>query len=135
MRRWAYKEAMAYLTRGLELLEAQPDTPARAQQELDLQLALGPALMAAKGWAAREVEHTYARAKVLCAQVRQTPQLFPTLRGLWRFYRSRGILPTALELGEELYRLAQQDFHNKSLFLLNFCAREGFAQKVTKTGV
>jgi predicted ATPase len=40
-------------------------------------------------------------------QVEKTPQLFPTLRGLWRFYRSRGALPTALELGEELYRLAR----------------------------
>jgi DNA-binding winged helix-turn-helix (wHTH) protein/predicted ATPase len=109
MRRWAYQEAIAFLTRGLELLETQPETPARAQQELDLQLALGPALMAARGWAAPEVEQTYARARVLCAQVQKTPQLFPTLRGLWRFYRSRGALPTALELGEELYRLAQRE--------------------------
>ena len=109
MRRWAHQEAMAYLTRGLELLETQPDTPGRAQQELDLQLALGPALMAAKGWAAPEVEQTYARARVLCTQVRHTPKLFPTLHGLWRFYRSRGALSTALALGEELYCLAQRE--------------------------
>jgi DNA-binding winged helix-turn-helix (wHTH) protein/predicted ATPase len=109
MRRCAYQEAIAYLTRGLELLETLPDSAARGQQELDVQLALGPALMAAKGWAAPEVEHTYARARVLCAQVKKTPQLFPTLRGLWRCYRSRGALPTALELGEELYRLAQRE--------------------------
>jgi predicted ATPase len=97
------------LTHGLELLETLPDSAAWAQQELDVQLALGPALMAAKGWAAPEVENTYARARVLCAQVKKTPQLFPTLRGLWRCYRSRGALPTALELGEELYRLAQRE--------------------------
>ena len=109
MRRGAHQEAVAYVTRGLELLETQPDTPARAQQELDLQLTLGPALMAAKGWAAPEVEQTYARARVLCTQVGKTPQLFSTLRGLWRFYRSRGALPTAVELGEELYRLAQRE--------------------------
>jgi predicted ATPase len=102
MQRWAHQEAIAYIRRGLELLESQPDTPARAQQELDLQLALGPALMAANGWAAPEVEQTYARARVLCPQVGQTPQLFSTLRGLWRFYRSRGALPTAVALGEEL---------------------------------
>jgi predicted ATPase len=41
--------------------------------------------------------------------VQTTPQLFPTLRGLWRCYRSRGALPTALELGEELYRLARRE--------------------------
>ena len=109
MRRWAYQEAIAFLTRGLTLLETQPETPARVQQELDLQLALGPALMAAKGWAAPEVEQTYARARVLCAQVRKTAQLFPALHGLWRFYRSRGALSTAVELGEELYRLAQRE--------------------------
>jgi DNA-binding winged helix-turn-helix (wHTH) protein/predicted ATPase len=53
--------------------------------------------------------HPYARARVLCTQVGKTPQLFSTLRGLWRFYRSRGALPTAVELGEELYRLAQRE--------------------------
>ena len=93
---------------GLELLATLPETPARAQQELDLQLALGPALMATKGYAAPEVEQTYARARALCAQVGETPQLFPTLRGLCRFYLSRGALPTARELGEQLYRLAQR---------------------------
>jgi DNA-binding winged helix-turn-helix (wHTH) protein/predicted ATPase len=109
MRRWAYQEAIAFLTRGLEFLETQPETPARVQQELDLQLALGPALMAARGWAVPEAEQTYARARMLCAQVQKTPQLFPTLQGLWRFYRSRGDLSTALKLGEELYRLAQRE--------------------------
>jgi predicted ATPase len=95
--------------RALTLLATQPETPARAEQELDLQLALGPALMAARGWAAPEIEQTYTRARVLCAQVRRTAQLFPALRGLWRFYRSRGALPTAVELGEALYRLAQRE--------------------------
>jgi hypothetical protein len=33
-----------------------PETPARAQQELDLRIALGPALMATMGFAAPEVE-------------------------------------------------------------------------------
>jgi predicted ATPase len=109
MQRWAYQEAIAFFTRGLTLLETQPETPVRAEQELDLRLAMGPALMAARGWAAPEVERTYARARVLCAQVRQTAKLFPVLRGLWRFYRSQGILSTAVELGEELYRLARRE--------------------------
>ena len=38
-----------HLTTGLALLATLPETPARAQQELDLQIALGPALMATKG--------------------------------------------------------------------------------------
>jgi predicted ATPase len=96
-----------HLTKGLELLATLPETPARAQQELDLQIALGPALVATKGGAAPEVEQTYARARALCAQIGDTPQLFPTLRGLWRFYWNRGALPMARALGEQLGRLAQ----------------------------
>ena len=34
-----------HLTKGLDLLATLPETPARARQELDLQIALGPALM------------------------------------------------------------------------------------------
>jgi len=102
-------EAIQHLTRGLALLARLPETPVRAQQELDLQIALGPALMATKGLAAPEVEQTYARARALCHQVGETPQLFPTLRGLCRFYQTRGALSTARELGEQLYRLAQRE--------------------------
>jgi predicted ATPase len=108
LQRSAHVEAINHLTKGLELLTTLPDTPGRAQQELDLQLALGPALMAIKGFAAPEVEQTYARARALCAQVGDTPQRFPTLGGLCRFYQTRGALPTARELGEQLYRLAQR---------------------------
>ena len=82
LERYALSEAVAPPHQGLALLAQLPETPARAQQELDLQLALGPALIATKGPAAPEVEQTYARARVLCAQVGETPQLFPTLRGL-----------------------------------------------------
>jgi class 3 adenylate cyclase/predicted ATPase len=107
--RSANLEAVRHFTKGLELLATLPETPARAQQELDLQIALGPALMAMKGYAAPEVEQTYARARALCAQVGETPQLFPTLRGLCRFYHTRGALLTARELGERLDRLAQHE--------------------------
>jgi adenylate cyclase len=44
----------------------------------------------------------------LCAQVGETTQLFRTLRGLCRFYQSRGALQTARELAEQLSRLAQR---------------------------
>jgi DNA-binding winged helix-turn-helix (wHTH) protein/predicted ATPase len=108
MQRSAHQEALVHLTKGLELLATLPATPARAQQELNLQITLGPALMAARGWAAPEVEQTYGRARALCTQLGETSQLFPTLWGLWRFYQSRGVLPTARDLGEQLIRLAER---------------------------
>jgi DNA-binding winged helix-turn-helix (wHTH) protein/predicted ATPase len=108
LRRSANQEAITHLTMGLEVLATLPETPTRAQQELDLQLTLGPALVAIKGMAALEVEQAYVRAWALCQQVGETPQRFPTLRGLWRSYEHRGELPLAQTLGVQLLQLAQR---------------------------
>jgi class 3 adenylate cyclase/predicted ATPase len=107
--RSANQEAVQHLEHGLALLAGLPETPLRAQRELDLQIALGPAVMAVKGSAAPEVEQIYARARVLCQHVGETPQLLPTLWGLSRFYGNRGAYATARELTEQLYRLAQRE--------------------------
>jgi len=92
--RSAYLEAIAHLTKGLEVLATLPDTPERTQHELDFQLTLGPALMVTKGMTDPDVERVYTRARALCQQVEETPQLFPALWGLWRFYTGRGELQT-----------------------------------------
>jgi len=107
LQRSANLEAAQHLSRGLKLLATLPETPVRAQHELDLQLALGPALIAIKGNSAPEVEQTYVRAQALCTQIGETPQLCLTLRGLCRLYTNRGALPKAWELGEQLVRLAK----------------------------
>ncbi len=84
--RSATSEAIRLLTTGLELLQTLPDTPERSRQELDVQITLGQAQMAAKGQAAPEVEQAYTRARTLCEQVGDTAQLLWVLGGL------RGIL-------------------------------------------
>ena len=116
----AYAEAIAHLTQGLAVLTTLPETPARLQQELDLQVALGPALLATQGHAAPEVEHAYARARELCAQLGDTPQLFPVLRGLMMYYQKRGDLQTASQLGEQLLRLAQAQPDPAHLLLAHY---------------
>ena len=63
--------------------------------------------MNTKGPAAPEVERAYARARELCQQVGDTPQLFPMLWGLWYFHNGRAAHQTAQELGEQLLSLAQ----------------------------
>jgi predicted ATPase len=107
LRRSAHREAIDHLTKGLELLKTLPDTPERTQQELALQIALGVSLMVTKGYAAPEVERVYTRARELCLQMGQTPQLIPMLQGICSFYIVRGQLQTARELGEQLLELAQ----------------------------
>ncbi|MBI3800573.1 MAG: hypothetical protein HY268_26800, partial [Deltaproteobacteria bacterium] len=105
--RSAYTEAITQLTAALALFPTLPDTPARTQDELTLQITLGTALMATKGYAALEVGKAYARARDLCRQAGDSSQLFPVLRGLVHFHLNRGELQKARELGEQLLSLAQ----------------------------
>jgi predicted ATPase/class 3 adenylate cyclase len=106
--RSAYVEALAHLTAGLALLPLLPATPARTQQELDFQLALGPVLAATKGNAAPEVGQVYTRARTLCQEIGATPQHFPVLVGLWRFALIQGEFRQAHELSLELFDLANR---------------------------
>jgi class 3 adenylate cyclase/predicted ATPase len=108
------QEARRHLTTALEMLAMLPDTPARAQQELDLQMLLGPALMATMGFGAPEVERVYSRARWLCQQVGDTPQLFSVWRGLWQFSILRAELRTAYELAQQLFSLAKR-LHDPTL--------------------
>jgi predicted ATPase len=63
LERSAYADAINLLTAAINLLQRLPDSPERIQQELLFQLAVGPALIAAKGWASPEVERAYTRAR------------------------------------------------------------------------
>ena len=109
-------EAIAHLTRGLELLQSLPDTPERTQQELELQLALANPLVSTKGYTAPEVERVYTRALDLCRQVGETPQLFWALLGLQVVYLVRAELKTARELAEQCLSLAQNN-HNPAFLV------------------
>lgn len=59
------------------------------------------------GYGVPEVGRVYDRARELCQQVGETPQLFPSLFGMWQYYVATE-LQTAHELGEELRTLAQR---------------------------
>jgi predicted ATPase len=122
--RSAHVEAIAHLTRGLEVLNTLPDTLERTQQELVLQTTLGPALLATKGYAAPEVGQVYARAQELCQQVGETSQIFSTLYGLYYFHMIRAELHRARALAEQLLRMAHHH-HDHSLLLLAHLALTG----------
>ena len=107
LHRQAHREAIAYLRQALELLQAMAETPQRLRQELAIQLALGPALMVTRGFAAPEAVDIYARARQLCEQLDDMQQLFPVLVGLWRSAHVQAQLQTARVLGEQLLSLAQ----------------------------
>ncbi len=105
--RLAYPEAISTLTRALALLSALPDDPARAQRELMLRMALAPALMVTKGYAAEEVDDVYARAELLCRLAGEERQLFSVLIGRSSAVLLRGRTHEAKTLAEECCRIAR----------------------------
>lgn len=116
IRQSAHREAILHLTKGLELLKALPDTPKRTEHELTLQMALGAPLVATSGFASPEVGAVYTRARELCQELGEPPQLFVVLLGLWVFHLIGGELEMALSLGEQLFQFAQRG--QDSTFLL-----------------
>jgi predicted ATPase/class 3 adenylate cyclase len=106
--RSAYVEAVNHITQGLEMLKTLPDSPERIEQELELQIALGPAVVPIRGIGAPEAEAVYRRSWELCQRVAETPHIYPTFWGLWRLYHARADLHTARDLGEQLLRLAHR---------------------------
>jgi predicted ATPase/class 3 adenylate cyclase len=106
--RSATAEAVAQLTRGLDLLPALPDGPERWRRELDLQVALGSALIAAKGFAAPETSRAYARTHELCMVAGDTTRIFPALFGRFVVHFHRAELAAAHEVARELLRLAEE---------------------------
>ena len=104
----AHHEAINHFARTLELLTRElPDNTQRVQQELSLQLAIGFALNAVKGWAAPEVESAFTRARELCQRLGDPAELFPAMLGVWAAYYLRGELRKAYELGGQLLSRTQ----------------------------
>src|SRR5216683_747288 len=109
--RSAMAEAVAQLRRGLNLLTSLSDTAGRRRHELNLQIALGRALIATKGQGARATGEAYARARQLCEQLERPAQLLPVLFGQWIHYLLRAELRLARRSAAELQQLvkAQDD--------------------------
>jgi len=104
----AHEEAVAHLTRGLELLADVPPGPERMELELGLQTSLGMALTPMRGYASPEVAQAFARGRELCRVLGDPPEVIPVLFGLCLFYMACGDLSMAREEGERLLQLAQQ---------------------------
>jgi predicted ATPase len=99
---FAFREASSLADRGLNALRPLPDTPSRKQQELGLQMTKGRALRSTRGWASPEVEQVFARARQLCQELEDPPELFPVLCSLAHFHMIRGDLRECRDRADEL---------------------------------
>jgi tetratricopeptide (TPR) repeat protein len=104
----ANAEAIDQFRRGLALVEALSDPRERAERELDLQMALGPALIATKLYTHPDVGRIYARAWELCRQLRDYSREFTALRGLMLYNSNLREMEKAQHFAEEALHVAER---------------------------
>jgi predicted ATPase len=83
------------------------------EMELELRIALGNALIAAKGYAVQEVEENYIRALELGQQLDDDEKAFAATRGLWVCHFIRADLTRAHDLSVELLKFAKRERLNE----------------------
>jgi predicted ATPase/class 3 adenylate cyclase len=91
-------EAVSLLRRGLALITTLPETDWRREHELDLQIALGQALIAIRGWATQEMGEAYARARQLAETLNRPREILFAMQGEFQYHVSRADLNRARQL-------------------------------------
>jgi predicted ATPase len=106
-RRSAVTEAVVHLRRALGLLTRMPEDDDRRRLELDLQIALGHALIAAKGYGVPGVRDAFARAREL-ATAADTALQVSMLSGIGAYHTMRSESRAALWVGRDIVRLSRR---------------------------
>ena len=107
--RSAWAEASTHYANAVAALGTMPETPERAQRELEIQLRRAAALQMGKGFLAPEAVEAVSRARVLGEQIGGAQQRVPTLMGLWTLSMNRGELSVARELADQILAAAAED--------------------------
>ncbi len=115
----AAEEALRLLTRGLTLLQRRAKSPARAQQQAELQLALGNALLV-KEWSGPERARAAERAYDLCRRTGDPDQVARSLLMLADVNLARGQLDQVAAASAQLLALAQSTGNSLALGLAHY---------------
>jgi adenylate cyclase len=113
---FAFREALSLADRGLGVLRGRPDDTERKQHELGLQMIRGLALRMMKGWASPEIEPVFARARELCHQLGDAPELFPVLWAIALFHAIKGDLRQYRRRADDL--MAEAERSGNDAFLM-----------------
>ena len=108
VRRFAYQEAVDLARHGIELLAKLPSSNEVLREALCLHLTVGVPLIALEGYASPNVGKVYQKARELCEQVGDTPDIAEVLWGQWAFHTLRAEFSTAREIAEEFLHLAER---------------------------
>ncbi len=102
IQRSANAEAIGHLKRALDLLQSLPARPENSRVALGLEVMLGQAMIAGRGYAARETREVLLRAKTHINPSTDPAQIFSVLYGIFACYYVGGEL--------EMQRAAAAEF-------------------------
>jgi predicted ATPase/DNA-binding winged helix-turn-helix (wHTH) protein len=103
--RSAYVEAIAHLRSGLELSRISKGD---VNREIDLQLAVGAAYIAARGYASKEAEGAFLAARRLLSGINDAERMEQALHGLEMVTYNRADFGSSLSFSQQELRLAEQ---------------------------
>ena len=115
MQQYASREAIAYFTTAITLLQSLPDTPERTQQEFTLQINLGLSLLTVHGEGSPAVTQALQRAQELSQRSGNPSQLWYALVGQWSMCMFRGEISLGYEIASQLLHFVEQGHENGSL--------------------
>ena len=86
IQRFANSEAIAHCDKAVMQLRSMPPSPEQMRAELEVQLAKGVAVRAARGYSVPESEQVFLRACEICDELGDRVNLVHALRGLFGTY-------------------------------------------------
>ena len=117
--RSANAEAVKHLRKGVELTQSLPASAERGRKELDLHLALGPAMAATHGYATPETFGVFSHARNLLGHHATPTEQMTVLWGVYLAHAVRAEHLAARGVGERLLDLADAHEHPGMAALAN----------------
>jgi tetratricopeptide (TPR) repeat protein len=105
--RSAVIEAVQHFSEGIRLAATLPPSAERTRRQIDLHIGLGPAIMAAKGYAANESLELFQRADALVNEGGDVLERMEVLLGLYNVHYGRAELDDALTIAQRNMTLAR----------------------------
>src|SRR5262249_29183095 len=115
--RSAMTEAASQIEKALRLLGQLPEGPGRQRWELDLQIALGEALTAVKGYAAAETGKAYIRARTICHELGDSSTLIRVAYGEYLYHLMRGAVRQSCQVATEILSVGEKQGSDDDLIL------------------
>jgi class 3 adenylate cyclase len=120
--RFAFAEARRHLRRGLEYVPGLGTEEGRQEWEIKLLAAMGPVVIALRGYASAETLEVFSRLETLCSG-RCGLETFQATAGLWAYHNLRADFSHAAKLAERMLGVAHTAGADDAVYLVSHASR------------